>query len=57
MTDSIIASLRTLGDRYEIGDLIGHGGMAQVHLARDTRLDRQVAVKLLKPELLSLIHI
>ncbi|SDS08004.1 Stk1 family PASTA domain-containing Ser/Thr kinase [Agrococcus carbonis] len=51
MTDSIIASLRTLGDRYEIGELIGQGGMAQVHLARDTRLDRQVAVKLLKPEL------
>ncbi|ROR65584.1 Stk1 family PASTA domain-containing Ser/Thr kinase [Agrococcus jenensis] len=51
MTDSIIASLRTLGDRYEIGDLIGQGGMAQVHRARDTRLDRQVAVKLLKPEL------
>ncbi|WP_143143727.1 Stk1 family PASTA domain-containing Ser/Thr kinase [Agrococcus sp. Marseille-P2731] len=51
MTDSIIASLRTLGDRYEIGDLIGQGGMAEVHLARDTRLDRQVAVKLLKPEL------
>ncbi len=51
MTDSIIASLRTLGDRYEIGELIGQGGMAQVHRARDTRLDRQVAVKLLKPEL------
>ena len=51
MTDSIIASLRTLGDRYEIGDLIGQGGMAEVHLARDTRLDRQVAVKLLKPDL------
>lgn len=51
MTDSIIASLSTLGDRYEIGDLIGQGGMAEVHLARDTRLDRQVAVKLLKPDL------
>jgi len=51
MSDSIIASLRTLGDRYEIGELIGQGGMAQVHRARDTRLDRQVAVKLLKPEL------
>ena len=51
MTDSIIDSLRTLGDRYEIGELIGHGGMAEVHLARDTRLDRQVAVKLLKPDL------
>lgn len=51
MTDSIIASLRTLGDRYEIGELIGQGGMAQVHRARDSRLDRQVAVKLLKPEL------
>lgn len=34
-----------LTDRYEIGALIAAGGMADVHLARDLRLDRDVAVK------------
>ena len=41
------------GDRvgvYEISTLIGEGGMGQVFLATDTRLDRLVAVKVL-PEL------
>ena len=33
---------------YEILDLIGSGGMAEVYRARDTRLDRTVAVKVLK---------
>lgn len=50
MTD-VIASLDVLGDRYEIGELIGRGGMAEVHRGRDRRLDRLVAIKLLKPEL------
>ncbi|GAA2176481.1 Stk1 family PASTA domain-containing Ser/Thr kinase [Agrococcus versicolor] len=47
----VIASLDVLGDRYEIGELIGRGGMAEVHRGRDRRLDRLVAIKLLKPEL------
>ncbi|WP_084707483.1 Stk1 family PASTA domain-containing Ser/Thr kinase [Arcanobacterium sp. S3PF19] len=42
---------RMLGDRYEIGDLIGRGGMAQVHLGYDTRLSRTVAVKILRSDL------
>jgi beta-lactam-binding protein with PASTA domain/predicted Ser/Thr protein kinase len=42
---------RTLGGRYEIGALLGYGGMAEVHLGRDVRLDRDVAVKLLRPDL------
>src|SRR5438132_12616614 len=35
---------------YEIGDAIGAGGMGEVYTARDTRLDRTVAVKLSKEQ-------
>ena len=41
---------RILGDRYEVGDLIGRGGMAQVHLGYDTRLSRAVAIKVLRTD-------
>jgi eukaryotic-like serine/threonine-protein kinase len=34
---------------YAIGSLLGVGGMGEVYLARDTRLDRDVAIKLLQP--------
>ena len=47
MTDDI----RRLGDRYELGDVIGRGGMAEVFAGRDMRLDRRVAVKILRPDL------
>lgn len=42
---------RMLAGRYRVGALIGRGGMADVHVGTDTRLGRQVAVKLLKPQL------
>ncbi|MFN2520659.1 MAG: protein kinase [Candidatus Limnocylindria bacterium] len=38
---------RTLSDRYELGERVGGGGMAEVYLARDLRLSRDVAIKVL----------
>ena len=40
-----------LGGRYEVGEVIGRGGMADVHAGFDTRLSRQVAVKILRSDL------
>lgn len=42
---------RLLGGRYEVRSLIGRGGMAQVHLGRDTKLSRLVAIKMLRVDL------
>lgn len=42
---------RILSGRYELGELIGRGGMADVFRGVDTRLGRTVAIKLLRPDL------
>ncbi|WP_232082858.1 Stk1 family PASTA domain-containing Ser/Thr kinase, partial [Arthrobacter sp. SO5] len=42
---------RVLSGRYELGELIGRGGMADVFRGTDARLGRTVAVKLLRPDL------
>jgi serine/threonine-protein kinase len=42
---------QTIHDRYVLGAPIGEGGGATVYAAEDRRLDRRVAVKLLRPEL------
>ncbi|WP_268751034.1 Stk1 family PASTA domain-containing Ser/Thr kinase [Curtobacterium oceanosedimentum] len=51
MPEGVTAGITLLANRYEIGEAIGRGGMATVHVGTDTRLGRKVAVKLLKPSL------
>ena len=38
------------GGRYQLGQLVGRGGMAEVHVATDTRLGRTVAVKIMRAD-------
>ncbi|XXM83871.1 Stk1 family PASTA domain-containing Ser/Thr kinase [Cellulosimicrobium sp. PMB13] len=42
---------RVLAGRYEVGELIGRGGMAEVHIGHDARLGRTVAIKILRSDL------
>ena len=47
----MVARGQKINDRYQIIRLIGEGGMANVYLAHDTILDRDVAVKILRGDL------
>src|SRR5258707_9587961 len=40
--------IEVLGDRYQLQDQIGRGGMATIYRGRDTRMDRTVAIKVLR---------
>jgi serine/threonine protein kinase/beta-lactam-binding protein with PASTA domain len=42
---------RLLSERYELGEVLGYGGMSEVHGGLDTRLGRDVAVKVLRADL------
>jgi serine/threonine-protein kinase len=42
---------KNLSSRYELGEIIGFGGMSEVHKARDLRLSRDVAIKVLRADL------
>lgn len=46
-----MSAARILSGRYEIKELLGRGGMAEVHAGWDTRLGRRVAIKLLRSDL------
>ncbi len=51
MADALDRLKAALADRYSIVREVGAGGMATVYLAQDLKHERQVAVKVLKPEL------
>src|SRR3979490_1360191 len=50
MSDAPASLANTLSDRYTIERLLGHGGMATVHLAEEKKHKRKVAIKILKQE-------
>jgi serine/threonine-protein kinase len=53
MENSLFEEKRMIADRYEVGALIGRGGMADVYEGEDTRLGRKVAIKILKADLVA----
>ena len=50
MSDAPVSLANALSDRYTIERLLGHGGMATVHLAEERKHKRKVAIKILKQE-------
>jgi serine/threonine-protein kinase len=55
MADASARLAAALADRYAIERELGQGGMATVYLAQDLKHDRQVAIKVLKPELAAVL--
>ncbi len=55
MPDLVDRLTTALADRYRIEREIGRGGMAIVYLAHDLKHDRQVAVKVVQPDLAAVI--
>ena len=53
MSPSALLEGAVLCDRYQVGARLGRGGMADVHAGRDLRLQREVAIKLLRPEVVA----
>jgi serine/threonine-protein kinase len=51
MTAPLARLTAALADRYRVERELGAGGMATVHLAHDLRHEREVAIKVLHPEL------
>ena len=52
--DAVFEHLRaTLGFQYELGRVLGRGGMGTVYFAREQALDREVAIKVLPPDVAS----
>ena len=55
---TLLERVRTaLAPHYEVERMLGAGGMGVVFLARDTRLDRQVAIKVLRPEVATAVAV
>jgi serine/threonine-protein kinase len=50
MPDQMDRLKAALGDRYDVGRLLGHGGSAEVYFAEDRKLHRSVAIKVLRPD-------
>ena len=55
MTETFGRLGASLADRYRLERELGQGGMATVYLAQDLKHDRQVAIKVLKPELAAVL--
>ncbi len=55
MADALSRLSAALADRYRLERELGQGGMATVYLARDLKHDRDVAIKVLKPELAAVL--